>query len=208
MKRILIWAVTLTVGMLTLGQPATASTQADTTTAAKPANRSFVMKDPDDASVLGGEPSKASIQAAALNRTVVRMKKANPKKRSFTSMRFAVHIGGLVTPADEPDLLWHVVNVSARTQVRDEWVYSAAYLFSPGENGERVAATQGGSGCSTWRLTSEEDVVVFKVWGTCLKGVRSINRVNIGSSLIVDQDGEFPHDANVLDSDTSHRVIR
>ena len=205
MKRILSWAIALSVGVLTLVEPSAAVVDS---TAEKKANRSFVMKDPDDASVLQGEPSEASIQAAALNRTVIVMKKSNPSKRKFTSMRFAVHIGGIVTPAEEPDLLWHTVNVSARTQDRSRWVYSAAYLFSPGEDGERIAATEGGSGCSTWRLRSEEDVVVFKVWGKCLKGVRRINRINIGTSILVDQDGEFPHDASVMDSDTSFRVIR
>lgn len=198
MKRLLSCMVLLAVGVLpVVGPTAAVAEQARAT----PQKIKFVLKDPDDPTINRGEPSQASVDAVALNRTVFEVKRIKRAKPRILRMLVTVRIGGLVTQEEEPDLEWHTVSISLRTQDRDEYVFSMAELFSTRPETGPVAATEGGSGCSTWRFDPEESVVVYTIGRRCLQNVRRINRISVVSGIET-EDGD-PDTVDVLLYDTA-----
>ena len=198
MKRLLACLVLLAVGVLSVVGPTVAMAEQ---ARAKPQQIKFVLKDPDDPTINRGEPSQASIDAVALNRTIFevkRIKRATPK---ILRMLVTVRIGGLVTQEQEPDLEWHTVSISLRTQDRDEYVFSMAELFSTRPDTGPLAATQGGADCSTWRFDPDESVVVFAIGRRCLKNVRRINRISVVSTI--ETEDHDPDTVDVLLYDTA-----
>lgn len=202
MKRPFSCLVLLAVGVLPVVGPTAAVAQP---APPQPQHIRFVMKDPDDPTIIKGEPSQASLEAVALNRSIFEVKRLERAKPKILRMRVTVRIGGVVTPEEEPDLEWQTVSISGRTQDRDEWVWSQAELFSTRPGTGSVAATEGGSGCSTWRLTEDERAVVFLIRRNCLQGVRRINRIIVSAWIEAEDGNPDTVDAALYDTARSEK---